>query len=608
MENRKSPFDDVEDQMFNGRIIVRRFTDQLTGADDLERSTKAAQAEIDEEHEMRERQRLELFFKGPENSPKDFEIAEIARVALQETIDKLTESAKPSMMQRIGISPKSTKTKTIEVLTDAVQGDFESLKASIDNLEKEWKAKHGRVHTSFMSLCKTLDNHKRVFAIFPSQNIYTSVFCASLSCLMTAAKTHGDIAETLSKAITRISTKVATCSGFLEIIRTPQMKAKLADIYARMFQFYQDAIEWYLASRVSRAFQSFNENLNKKFPDALKEIDDYIHDLVVEAQVSSTAMQAVNTRDTALIKTELARLRRNYSTQDPDAGHRMREVFEATLKENKFLRQAVQVAAPPLMIEPALRIQDVTEAGISRTRARTYGPALEPFIIGDEGPRLFGAGYFWCAEEDVIPKLRTWMAEDTISRTLWVSSPDDAGEMTSGRAAALSVVAAAWQAESPLISHFCQRPRQHELRAGMTMEQVGLIGLVYSLIHQLLQFSEADDQLDVSEASLAALKGGAESWAESLDVLRALLDRTPLLMFCVIDSLDDLEWRSGREWCLQLWNVLHTRQQRVGTVFHILLTTAGQSMILPSCVHLEDRHISTAVAGKGGIVGTRIQL
>ncbi|KAL2694964.1 hypothetical protein Neosp_001553 [[Neocosmospora] mangrovei] len=523
MENRKSPFDDLEDQMFNGRIIVRRFTDQLTGADNLERSTKAAQAEIDEEHEMRERQRLELFFKSPENSPKDFQIAEIARVALQETIDKLTESAKPSMMQRIGISAKSTKTKTIEVLTDAVQGDFESLKASIDNLEKEWKAKHGR-----------------------------------------AAKTHGDIAETLSKAITRISEKVTTCSGFLEIIRTPRMRAKLADIYARMFQFYQDAIEWYLASRVSRAFQSFNENLSKKFPDALKEIDDYIHDLVVEAQVSSTAMQAVNTRDTALIKTELARLRRSYLTQDPGAGHRMREVFAATLKENRFLRQVVQAAAPPLMIEPPLRIQDVTEAGISRTQARTYGPALEPFIIGDEGPRLFGAGYFWCAEEDVIPKLRTWMAEDTISRTLWVSSPGDPGEMTSGRAAALSVVAAAWQAESPLISHFCQRPRQHQLRAGMTMEQVGLIGLVYSLIHQLLQFSEADDQLDVSEASLAALKGGAESWAESLDVLRALLDRTPLLMFCVIDNLDDLEWGSGREWCRQLWNVLHTRQQQQG--------------------------------------------
>lgn len=54
--------------MFNSRIIVRRFTDQLTGADNLERSTKAAQAEIDEEHEMRERQRLELFFKSPENS------------------------------------------------------------------------------------------------------------------------------------------------------------------------------------------------------------------------------------------------------------------------------------------------------------------------------------------------------------------------------------------------------------------------------------------------------------------------------------------------------------------------------------------------------------
>lgn len=355
-------------------------------------------------------------------------------------------------------------------------------------------------------------------------------------------------------------------------------------------------------------FQSFNDNLDKKFLDASSEIDDYIHDLVMEAQVSSTAMQAVNTRDTALIKAELRRLRRNYLAQDTDAGHRMRGVFEATLKENRFLTQTVQPAEPPVMIEPTHRIQDVTEAGISRTQARTYGPAIEPFIIGDEGPRLFSAGYFWCAEEDVIPKLRAWMAEDTISRTLWVSSPYDPGKMTSGRAAALSVVATAWQAESPLISHFCQRPRQHEVRPGMTIEQVGLVGLVYSLIHQMLQFSEDDDQLDINEASLAALKGTPETWAESLEVLRALLDRTPLIMFCVIDGLNDLEWGSGREWCRQLWNILRTRQQRIGTVFNILLTTAGQSMILPSCVHLDDRHISTAVARKGGPVSTRIQL
>lgn len=56
--------DTVEAQRFEGQIIIRRFTDHLTGADELERSTKAAQAEIDEEEKERQRQ-LMLFYKDP---------------------------------------------------------------------------------------------------------------------------------------------------------------------------------------------------------------------------------------------------------------------------------------------------------------------------------------------------------------------------------------------------------------------------------------------------------------------------------------------------------------------------------------------------------------
>lgn len=76
----------------------------------------------------------------------------------------------------------------------------------------------------------------------------------------------------------------------------------------------------------------------------------------------------------------------------------------------------------------------------------------------------------------------------------------------------------------------------------MSIEQVRLVGLVYSLIYQLLEFSGAEDELDVSKESLAALNGGKESWSASLEVLRSLLNRTPVLVYCVIDGLNDLEW------------------------------------------------------------------
>ncbi|TGJ83183.1 hypothetical protein E0Z10_g5585 [Xylaria hypoxylon] len=483
--------DDMEAQRFEGKMIVRRFTDQLTGSDELERSTKAAQEEIDKEEELEEIRRLKLLYESPadsNNSLQDFDVAEIAREALQGIVDKFNEDAKPSMLQCIGISSaKSAKTKAIEVLENSTSGDFNELKASVDNLEKKWKESHGPIYKAFKSLCGTLDDHKSLLALFPSQNIYTSVLAASLSCLMKAAKNHSDIAETLSESIASISDKVATCSNLIVIIKTQRLRKKLANIYARMFEFYRDAIKWYLHSKLSRVFSSFNENMKTGCNDATTDLEDCINELYREASVGSTAMIAILSGKVSNLETELRRQRENYTLQDTSAGRRMVILMEISWIDSRLPERTLESINPTrLAIEAAAsRVQDVTPASLTRAQARTHGPALQPFIIGDEGPRLFGRGSFWLAEDEVLPKLRTWMVENTISRTLWVSSPYDAGETTSAQAAALAVVAAAWQAETPLISHFCRRPLPGEMRPGMSIAQVGLVGVVYSLIRQL---------------------------------------------------------------------------------------------------------------------------
>jgi hypothetical protein len=60
--------DDLEAEVLEGQIIIRRFTDELTGANELERSTKAAQAEIDEEEKTEEQRRMKLLYESPANS------------------------------------------------------------------------------------------------------------------------------------------------------------------------------------------------------------------------------------------------------------------------------------------------------------------------------------------------------------------------------------------------------------------------------------------------------------------------------------------------------------------------------------------------------------
>ncbi|KAI1161119.1 hypothetical protein F5B18DRAFT_629515 [Nemania serpens] len=280
--------------------------------------------------------------------------------------------------------------------------------------------------------------------------------------------------------------------------------------------------------------------------------------------------------------------------------------------DNRHFKVARKAVKPGrVAIEATSNVEEVTASGITRAKARTYSDAIKFFVIADEGPGLSGEGAgFWQAEDEVVPKLCTWMVEKAAPHTLWISNPSYAAAIFGLQAEALAVVAAERQAKVPLISHFCRRPRPdemprpsempqpsemprpREMRAGMSHAQVEIIGMLYSLIFQLLQFGAAKDEVEVSTESLVALNGRHESWSAGLKVFRALLDRTPVLMYCVIDGLNDLEFQDGREQCRQFLDILFARQRKRGTVFNILLTTAGQSTLLPWYVHVKDIHVA----------------
>lgn len=49
----------------------------------------------------------------------------------------------------MGFRGKTSKTKAGEVLEKSMEGDFNDLKTSVDNLEEKWKESHGPVSVSF---------------------------------------------------------------------------------------------------------------------------------------------------------------------------------------------------------------------------------------------------------------------------------------------------------------------------------------------------------------------------------------------------------------------------------------------------------------------------
>lgn len=102
-----------------------------------------------------------------------------------------------------------------------------------------------------------------------------------------------------------ISDKITTCSNLILIIKTQRLRKKPTNIYARMFQFYRDAVEWYLHCRLSGLFRSFNENLKKEFNDATRDLEDRVNKLYREASVSSTAMIAMFHGEVSSLKTEV---------------------------------------------------------------------------------------------------------------------------------------------------------------------------------------------------------------------------------------------------------------------------------------------------------------
>lgn len=280
-------------------------------------------------------------------------------------------------------------------------------------------------------------------------------------------------------------------------------------------QILERTLEWYLQTRFDRFMRSFNENLLKEFEEASHQLDESVTELYREAGVANSAMLRMLLGQVTDLRMELSRQRKHYEVQDALSGQRMQKMMQLWSEKTqleRLLEKAVLSPAPNMEIPPG-REEISTDDAINDDVLQSSIRRLDDFIIDENSQGSFTNGRFWVTDKETVIKLHSWTQGDS-SRTIWITSPYEAGiAMPSSRAAAMATVAAAWQAETPIISAICKRVRQDKLRSSMSTEEVGLISLTYDLIRQLLQFSSVAERVTtVKEEDLKSLSGEASTW------------------------------------------------------------------------------------------------
>lgn len=377
--------------------------------------------------------------------------------------------------------------------------------------------------------------------------------------------------------------KASIVAGFVDILETQKMCDLYAELHAQVFLFYRDAIAWYLERKRERFWKSFNEQLKTAYEKAAENINDCINALLVQGQVAETAMSKTILLGVRGLERELVRQRQQPRIHSELAlpGVPMQNLLHAMVYSkivglaNEKLQDKKDIPA----LEPEGPMAMTTS--VNRATALEHSTRLKQFVAGDEGQSFFKDGRFWLPHSDASPGLLKWMDANKRSTRLWINSPAAQQEFPSSRAAALTSLVAAWQSEEPVISHFCKRPQLSTRPADGTAEEIGLIGLVYSLVIQLLQFHTEDDAFEVSREQMESLDGSKSSWPTALRMFSDLLQATPQLSVCIVDDLNVVALSTGMQWCAAFLDVLFEHQRTCAHGFRILLTTAGYSRVVP---------------------------
>ncbi|KAL8859318.1 MAG: hypothetical protein Q9178_004256 [Gyalolechia marmorata] len=168
-------------------------------------------------------------------------------------------------------------------------GDVISL---VHKMGDEWQVERqkgvsGRAKASFRRMCSRLNSHSNLLNILPSSSHYASVFCGTLQTLIQASVNYEKIADGLSRALEEISEAVDACVKDAMVFGTQAMQHNIANLYAHIFFFLRNTIDWYMGKWIKRALSSLKEDFYDRFATEVSDIKQISQAISREAQHGS---------------------------------------------------------------------------------------------------------------------------------------------------------------------------------------------------------------------------------------------------------------------------------------------------------------------------------
>ncbi|EPE33341.1 hypothetical protein GLAREA_06353 [Glarea lozoyensis ATCC 20868] len=542
--------------------------------------------------------------------------------------------------------PKNEQ-EALEGTVPSVQG----LIGMVESTSKRWQdkrmtSKSGKFMKHFTGFCGTLDSHSYMLEVLPGGNEYVSLFTGVLKTVVNASANHEKIASSFGEALLRISVHIEACEREVRLHRTKSMQEKIVKLYAHVFLYLEDTMEWYQKRSRTHFREAFRQNFNDKFESTIVNIQNLSLDVLREANVSSMAetrqirLTAEETldelkfgqMDARLSLDSVARKLAEMEYQNKqlrlelrrEAEERQQLELNKTMRLEEFRNSLVSQIGTGMRHELERVAQNMVNDGIWDVRGQTrrtvnfinssasHTMAAQTYqrqdvILGSNHLlNFFSEGSLekpysppynvLNLDQNASSRLKEWTTDSKINLLAVAGRRPHGHEPPPMAMLASMCIEYAVAAKLPVISYFCCLPQNDDLREGNTKEVQGLLSLIYAMIRQLInqlpaQFSS---ELNLSSQRFADLQGSLASWGVAISLLKDLVDIVPRPLFCIIDGLQLLDDWSTETLLEEFIAVLKEGSSSGGDTegLKILLTTTGRSRALVKC--LEARNLVLA--------------